>query len=314
MMKKFIIFGISVLAILSGASCKKSDETTTTPSLGGLSISTIVPPFLPKGISLTFQADVSSIVASDGSDHIVGLYWQVNSAAKKDTTTLNTKLENPDFVYPVDTLGSYDVYCYAFTPDNTCYTTSTVASFQAIDPATALTGLAEATEITVGGITWQARNLNNPEVGVSYRESPILDDAMGRLYNWKEAQTACPAGWHLPSADNFATSFTVVEGDQIQAGNLIANASFLGDEMWEYWPQVKITNLFGFNAIPTGYVDMNDNFTPYENYGEYACWWTSDQLNDDEGVYLYIFDENPVVQTGSGDKYSLYMSVRCVKD
>lgn len=312
-MKKYTIFGICAIALLLNTACKKTeDSSTSTPSLGGLTINS-VPAYLPKDIVLTFQADVSDITASDGSDHIVGLYWQVNSAAKKDTTTRNTKLKNPPFEYSVDTLGLYDVYCYAFTPDNTCYATSVVSSFQAIKPDEALTGLAEAKEITVGGITWQAYNLNNPNMGVSYRESPILDDVMGRLYTWEEAQTACPAGWHLPSAADFATSFTAVGGSDIMAGALMAKASFLEKEMWEYWPDVQITNAFGFNAIPVGYVDMSDKFTTYDHYGEYACWWTSDQ-NNGKGTCMYIFEDNPKVQTFDGDKSSIYMSVRCVKD
>ena len=94
----------------------------------------------------------------------------------------------------------------------------------------------------------------------------------------------------------------------------MVDASFNGEKMWEYWPQVKITNSFGFNAVPTGYVDTTDSFKTYTQYGEYACWWTADNANDELGVYMYIHDEYTDVRKGTGDKNSLYMGVRCVKD
>ena len=84
-MKKYTIFGICAIALLLNVSCKKADDSSTsTPSLGGLSINT-VPAFLPKNTVLTFQADVSDIVASDGSEHTIGLYWPVNSSTGSNT-------------------------------------------------------------------------------------------------------------------------------------------------------------------------------------------------------------------------------------
>ncbi len=310
-MKKFILLTSALVAALSVAGCKKDNsESTTTPSLSGLTINE-APSFVGKGAVLTFNADVSKISVSSGELPTVGLFWQVNTA-KKDTLTRNIKESNPTFTYTVDTLGTYNVVCYAYAGSG-YYNTSATASFIAIDPATVVTGMAPAPEIEAGGLTWLANNLNNGASGISLRKSPILDTALGRLYNWTEAQTACPAGWHLPSAADFYTSFDNAEG-KIPAGNLMVDASFNGEKMWEYWPQVKITNSFGFNAVPTGYVDTTDSFNTYTQYGEYACWWTGDNANDELGVYMYIHDECTDVRKGTGDKNSLYMGVRCVKD
>ena len=309
-MKKFILLTSALVAALSVAGCKKDNsESTTTPSLSGLTINE-APSFVGKGAVLTFNADVSKIYVSSGDMPTVGLYWQVNTA-KKDTLTRNIKESNPTFTYTVDTLGTYNVVCYAYAGSG-YYNTSATASFMAIDPAKVVTEMGADQQITAGGLTWLANNLNNGASGISLRKSPILDTALGRLYNWTEAQTACPAGWHLPSAADFYTSFGNAEG-KIPAGSLMVDASFNGEKMWEYWPQVKITNSFGFNAVPTGYVDTTDSFNTYTQYGEYACWWTADSANE-LGTYMYIHDEYTDVRKGTGDKNSLYMGVRCVKD
>ena len=310
-MKKFILLTSALVAALSVAGCKKDNsESTTTPSLSGLTINE-APSFVGKGAVLTFNADVSKISVSSGELPTVGLFWQVNTA-KKDTLTRNIKESNPTFTYTVDTLGTYNVVCYAYAGSG-YYNTSATASFIAIDPATVVTGMAPAPEMEAGGLTWLANNLNNGASGISLRKSPILDTALGRLYNWTEAQSACPAGWHLPTVSEFYTSFGNAEG-KIPAGSLMVDASFNGEKMWEYWPQVKITNSFGFNAVPTGYVDTTDSFNTYTQYGEYACWWTADNANDELGTYMYIHDEYTDVRKGTGDKNSLYMGVRCVKD
>lgn len=310
MMKKYIVLSTALLTILTVEGCKKSDDSSeTNPSLSGLTINE-APVFLAKGTVLTFKADARSLTVSKGDmPSAVGLYWQVNSA-QKDTLTKDVSLSNPDFVYTVDTLGTYNVFCYAFADG--VYNASASSSFIAVDPSLVLTGTAPEEEISAGGLTWKARNLNNPACGLSFRNSTVIDEPLGRLYSWEEAQSACPAGWHLPSTADFVTSFADASGD-ILSGDLMADASFREEKMWEYWPQVTITNKYGFNALPVGYIDSLDTISTYDNWGEYACWWTSDS-SEGQGVYLYLYEELPKAQMGKGDKNTLYMSVRCVKD
>ena len=309
-MRKYIFAGVILLCALLSAGCKKSSsETTTKPSLDGLGL-TQAPAFVDVGTTLTFKAAVGSLYTSDDTTPVIGLYWQVNSAAK-DTLTKDISKSNPEFVYKADTLGKYTVICTAFAGSD-YYATSVSSEFQAIEAAVALTGVAPAAEITVKGKTWKAQNVNHASMGRCFRNSPVLDDVMGRLFTWEEAQTVCPDGWHLPTVAEFETSFAGEDGT-IAAGDLMADASFLDEKMWEYWPQMVITNQYGFNAIPVGYIDTMDSFSTFDKYGEYAMWWTADQ-NNDLGTYLYIYKEYPQVRKGQGDKKTLAMSVRCVKD
>lgn len=308
-MKKYIVLGAALLALLPAVSCKKTeDETSNTPTLSGLTINQ-VPPFLAKGTTLTYKANVSSLMVSKGDIPSVGLYWQVNSA-KRDTLTKNTAQTNPDYVYTADTLGTYNVFCYAFASGY--YNASASSSFIVVDPATVLKGVEEATETEVNGITWKTSNLNNASCGLSFRNSAVLDAPIGRMYTWEEAQTACPAGWHLPSLQDFKTSFADASGD-ILAQDLMADATFRDEKMWEYFTAVQINNKYGFNAIPTGYIDAMDTINTYDKWGEYASWWTSDE-DGELGTYLYLFEQEPKARTAKGDKSSLYLGVRCVKD
>ena len=310
MMKKHIIVSVLFLASLLPVACNKSSSTTTTkPSLYGLSMNQ-APAYVAQNAVLTFKAEVGGIYTSDGTSPVVGLYWQVGTG-QKDTLTLDVSKSNPEYTCKTDTLGSYTVFCYAFSGTD-YYTTSVSSSFRAIDPENVLTDVAAADEITVNGKTWKTKNQSHDTMGLSFRNSPIMDGIIGRMFSWEEAQTVCPDGWHLPTVAEFEASFADEDG-VINAADLMADASFLDQKMWEYFPQMPISNKYGFNALPLGYIDTLDTFYTYEKYGEYAMWWTADEY-EDAGTYLYIYKEYPEVRQYHGDKNSLAMAVRCVKD
>jgi len=313
-MKKYIILGTALLTIFAIASCKKDDSSTTTkPSLSGLSINS-APVYVEPGSTFTFKADVSSLTSSNGTTPTVGLYWQVNTA-KKDTLTRDVSKSNPEFTYTADTLGTYTVYCYAFAGSD-YYNTSASCTFKAINPFEVIQGYdgsyTSMEFIAQDGKIWDSFNENDDEYGLSFRNSPALDIPAGRLFNQEEAKDVCPAGMHLPSEAEFRSSFGQADG-KILSAEMMADATFDGNKMWEYFPEVQISNAKHFNAMPLGYIDLTDPFNTYNHYGEYACYWTKDEENG-MGKFMYIFASNPEMQVGLGDKNSLYMSVRCVRN
>lgn len=303
---KINIFQAGLLALLLLPACKKDEDTVTKPSLSGLTI-TSAAPYVRAGAVLSFTADVSALTDSDEDNdpEYIGLAWQVNSE-KRDTLTMDIRKSNPVFQYTVSTEGSYSVVCYAFT-DGSFYSTSATSTFKAIDPDTALEGLSSQTVTDRLGQTWTNRNLYQTATGRTYEDCEVVASVFGRYYNWEQAQTACPAGWHLPAPRDFDEGLTDVAGD------LMADASFLGEKMWDYWPQVTITNALQFNALPVGYIDLAGSGSASTTRGDYAIWWTSGE-EDGQGIYRYLFEQNPRLQAGSGSKTSLYLSVRCVKD
>ena len=50
---------------------------------------------------------------------------------------------------------------------------------------------------TINGVHWATRNVDNPG---TFAAKP---HAYGKFYSWEQAQTACPAGWRLPTKAEF---------------------------------------------------------------------------------------------------------------
>lgn len=314
-LRLFSIFFVFTLALLS---CKKKEEETNRPSLSGFSINTAIP-FMREGGSQTFRLDLSRLTTSDKSTPgPLGVAWQITGSTR-DTLTRDVKASNPPYTVTPDKVGNYTVSCYIFSMDEEYYSTSVATSFSVIDPDTALTGQ-EVDQLIVigdksycafeaGGLTWMGQNLYGTSAGKDYKDCEVVSDVFGRYYTWEEAQTACPDGWRLPTAQEFDSILGTVAGD------LMVDAKFQDTTMWSYWPQVKITNAHKFNAIPTGYMDLSTEDAMF-GYMDYACWWTADEMEDERewGIYRYIYEDEPNILKGKGSKSSLALNVRCVKE
>jgi uncharacterized protein (TIGR02145 family) len=58
--------------------------------------------------------------------------------------------------------------------------------------------------VTIGEQTWLARNLDVVVAGsYCYDDDPASCERDGRLYTWKAAPTACPAGWRLGTDEDW---------------------------------------------------------------------------------------------------------------
>ena len=318
-MKKTLFYALLLLLVVSAFSCKKKDEDTTKPTLSGLVLDSDYTPFMGVGKTITAKPDVSGLVSSDSTfPDKIGIYFVLNSSTQRDTTTRDAEVSNPTYSVTLEEAGNYTLYCYAFGGEN-FYNASATISFTVVDPATALTGLPDLPTVEIagnnfltvnlGGKTWMANNLYGTNSGSYYQNSEILSSLFGQYYTWTEAQTACPAGWHLPTGEEFDQALGSVAGDAM------VNAQFVEKDLWTYWPEVPITNKIQFCALPFGYRDFTLENTPEDGYKEYACFWTADDdPSTDLGEFRYIYERKNSIETGEGDKNTLGLSVRCVKD
>jgi len=68
--------------------------------------------------------------------------------------------------------------------------------------------------VVIGGRTWMAQNLNyNTSSSWCYKFDTSYCNKYGRLYTWHDAINVCPAGYHLPSSeewDGLKTADTLV--------------------------------------------------------------------------------------------------------
>jgi len=130
----------------------------------------------------------------------------------------------------------------------------------------------------------------------------------GALYNWYVVETnkVCPAGWHVPSREEFKVLYNYVspEGYECKWANVLKSTSG--------WPEgANGTDNVGFNAKPAGY-----RSGPFNYYQFVVYWWsrTQDPSEDNYAYYGYITSAYTMFTTD----YSFYKnygySIRCIKD
>ena len=180
--------------------------------------------------------------------------------------------------------------------------------------------------VEIGRQTWYAENLNYAADGsVCYENSPDSCAKYGRLYDWNTAMTACPAGTHLPTNDEWTTLMEFIGGES-KAGTKLKSS--MG---WIYFNGIPAgTDDYGFSALPGGKGGSNGNFW---GSGDHGHWWsatkdttTQRQLDNDEGdLWITLVDINNLVWTlyiyhyvqdvgRSSEEKNRLLSVRCVQN
>lgn len=144
-----------------------------------------------------------------------------------------------------------------------------------------------------------------------YDNDAGLGTVYGALYNHYALDSAanggkniCPAGWHVPSMDEWETLAEYVGGMEYAALNLKSKGTL-------YWDlDMYCKDQFGFSALPGGYRSAGGIFN---NVREIGTWWTTTPDGAGSiGVVMsayydeVFFDGNCSRRIGS--------SVRCVKD
>lgn len=175
--------------------------------------------------------------------------------------------------------------------------------------------------VTIGTQIWMKENLKTTKYNDG-NPVPLVTDNMTwmgmttpaycynsnyeALYNWYTVNTGklCPAGWHVPSDEEWTVLCTYLGGEAYAGGKLKET----GTSHWTS-PNTGATNETGFTAIPGGYRYYGGSFDFINDYG---YWWTS------SGTVTYAFVVemqyfNPsVLRVAYDNRYGL--SVRCLKD
>lgn len=131
--------------------------------------------------------------------------------------------------------------------------------------------------VEIGGRIWMAENLKvtldrdgNRLDAVAYNRDESLVGRYGRLYTLDEAQAACPAGWRLPSLQDWQALFDALGGID-QAGGRMKTVDF-----WDA-PNVGASNSSGFSALPAGGASATNQF---DGLGYAAHFWSSSVNGD----------------------------------
>lgn len=181
--------------------------------------------------------------------------------------------------------------------------------------------------LKIGATWWMAENLSvsKDANGQSLLTDSIMDHHTPLcyaypngevLYNWSAAMSACPEGWHLPTANEWSVMGQIVgsyeafcyEGDPSKIAKALA-----------------IRNLWEFSSVPgaPGRYQMYNNTTGFgaDPYGKYnagfvdeyysANFWTADSFNDSIAYNRTISYDKPTVNQ-MANKKNVGLSVRCV--
>ena len=124
----------------------------------------------------------------------------------------------------------------------------------------------------------------------------------GVLYNWPAAKAACPAGWHLPSYEEWKTLCSNLGGDDVAGGKLKSTSS------WES-PNFNATNESGFLALPGGSRDLRT----FIEMGKFGRWWSSSDVINNKAIYHVLYYNGGSISRNYYTMEAGY-SVRYVKD
>jgi len=156
--------------------------------------------------------------------------------------------------------------------------------------------------VKIGNQVWMAENLNyETENSYCYDDDPANCEKYGRLYTWDAALNACPSGWHLPTAEEFATLISNVGGEE---GAAIMLKSTTG-----WYEDGHGVDKYGFNVLPAGY---RSNLGRFDIAGKYAYFWSATECTEDYANLLGLLYSHEDALLGNLIKYDAY-SVRCLR-
>lgn len=329
---KFNLKNIALAAVLSVctlASCKK-EKTNDLLSLSG-TLWFDAPVYVMPGdvITLTPQG---SFHPREGE---YGYYWQTSPRTKllleKNDTTKTLK-DDPDkydghIVLTIpDTLCTFTIRCSMYADG---YSTNSGSVDICIVKDESISNIPhpegektfvdgrdglQYSYVTVDGLDWMNTNLRYAECGKPYEGCPAITGLFGNLYTYEEAEASCPEGWRIPTLDEW----TGLCGGDLKgaAGSLMVDGYFNSRKMWEYWPDVKITNSTCMNVLPVGYAvsaGYGDSWR-YSGTFQYAVLWTSTDYDDGQKCNIGLYVDQPDIVVSTSHIDNLAASVRCVRE
>ncbi len=196
--------------------------------------------------------------------------------------------------------------------------------------------------IQIGNQVWMTRNLKvthyrtgepieatletNNQAGYSTYPNELIDglatpeeviEAYGNLYNWhavNNSQGLCPAGWVVPSNDDWMQLTDHLGGDTIAGSFLksIRTDGVHGHPRWDL-PNEGANNFSGFRGLPGGYFYADGSPDNFINIGSNGYWWSITE--DGTTGFAHIIGLSSAIDDAvlSTNNTNDGLSVRCIK-
>jgi uncharacterized protein (TIGR02145 family) len=173
---------------------------------------------------------------------------------------------------------------------------------------------------TYGNQVWMVQNLDYQTPGcLVFENNPgKYPYEFGKLYTYQEAILACPAGWHLPSDEEWKKleECIGIPKDELDktaqrgspAGGMMKEP---GMRLWESESAQHSNNKSGFSVVPSGwYRIVKKEFTYSKTC---AGFWTVSE--DSKTAFTrYFYVNSDAVSRTDTDPGSFQLSVRCVRN
>lgn len=142
----------------------------------------------------------------------------------------------------------------------------------------------------------------------------------GALYNWPSAIDACPAGWHLPTVEEWNQLAEFISKDNGGYTKSGFNWNKIGDHLksvgkndeydqwWKSYDSVCLDD-YGFRGLPAGFFSLMDFWEP----GISAQWWTISGVGTNYAWSAEIRTTNYLRIADSAPRY-YGCSIRCIKN
>jgi uncharacterized protein (TIGR02145 family) len=172
-----------------------------------------------------------------------------------------------------------------------------------------------AEDLNIGEMINASNNQSNNSVieKFCYNNDPANCETYGGIYQWNEmmkyitlqgVQGICPAGWHLPTDEEWTTVTGFLGGESVAGGKMKET----GTTHW-YPPNTAATNESGFTALPGGGYAAGS----FYGMGSNGYWWSSTERSAGHAWKRSMY-------CGNGSVYRSYsnmgggFSVRCVRE
>ena len=167
--------------------------------------------------------------------------------------------------------------------------------------------------LNVGTRTDGSQNMSNNGAieKYCYHDNEANCNTYGGLYQWDEmmqytktqgTKGICPAGWHLPTDDEWTTLTDFLGGTGVAGGKMKSTSGWVSNG--------NGTNSSGFSALPGGCRYSNGYFYALTSS---AYVWSSGEYSSGGAWYRRLHYGSDEVRLGSYYK-SYGFSVRCLKD
>jgi uncharacterized protein (TIGR02145 family) len=159
--------------------------------------------------------------------------------------------------------------------------------------------------VKIGDHWWMAENLRFESKSGSwwYDVYPRYKTLFGRYYTFDVAKKVCPAGWHLPSDEEWQALCDLLGGTYFAGGKLKSK------DIW-IPPNAGATNETGFSAVPGGF---RYPYGLFAMEGTVGYFWSS-TVTDWGNCYMWFLGNDiPGFRQGDYEK-ECGLNVRCTKD